>query len=303
MTDARTTVLVLGGTGMLGHTLFERLSDRDDLDVHATVRDVTALVERILPERHGSIHSGVDVSRMDTLEQVIAEVRPAVVINAIGIVRQVPAAADAVASMEINARLPHLLAGICAGTGARLVHIGTDCVFSGSRGAYTELDPPDPTDLYGRSKLLGEPAAGALTLRTSVIGHELRSHHGLLEWFLAQTGAATGYRRAIFSGLTTVELARVVADVVLPYSDLAGVYHLSSAPISKLELLKLVARRYDKQIEIVPADTPVIDRSLDSSRFRDATGYRPPTWPELIDAMFEDATTRYPSRVMAPTAR
>ena len=173
----------------------------------------------------------------------------------------------------------------------------------GSRGAYTELDTPDPTDLYGRSKLLGEPAGDALTLRTSIIGHELRSRHGLLEWFLAQTGTAPGFRRAIFSGLTTVELARVLADVVLPHPELAGVLHLSSAPISKFELLELIARRYDKQIEIVPVDEPVIDRSLDSSRFRAATGYRPPTWPELIDAMHEDASTRYPSRVMAPTVR
>lgn len=303
MTDGRTTVLVLGGTGMLGHTLFERLSDRVDLDVQATVRDATALAVRTPPEGHGSIHPGIDASRIETLEQVIAEARPAVVINAIGIVRQVPAASDAVASMEINARLPHRLAGLCAAAGARLIHIGTDCVFSGTRGAYTELDAPDPTDLYGRSKLLGEPAGGALTLRTSIIGHELRSRHGLLEWFLAQTGTATGFRRAVFSGLTTVELARVLADVVLPHSQLAGVHHVSSAPISKFELLQLIARRYDKRIEIVPADEPVVDRSLDSSRFRDATGYRPPTWPELIATMFEDATTRYPTRVMAPTVR
>jgi dTDP-4-dehydrorhamnose reductase len=302
MTDGRTTVLVLGGTGMLGHTLFERLSQRDELDVHATVRDAAALAERLPHERLGSIHPGVDASRIETLEAVIAEVRPAVVINAIGIVRQVPAAFDATASMEINARLPHRLAGLCGAAGARLVHIGTDCVFSGTTGAYTELDAPDPTDLYGRSKLLGEPA-GVLTLRTSMIGHELRRRHGLLEWFLAQTGTATGFRRAIFSGLTTIELARVLADLVLPHPELAGVLHLSSAPISKFDLLELVARRYDKGIEIVPADEPVIDRSLDASRFRDATGYRPPTWPELIDAMHEDATTRYASRLMAPTVR
>lgn len=303
MTDERTTILVLGGTGMLGHTLFERLSERDELDVHATARDAAALTERTAPERRGSIHPGIDATRFETLEQVIAAVRPAVVINAIGIVRQVPAAADAVASMEINARLPHRLAETCAAVGARLIHIGTDCVFSGARGAYIELDAPDPTDLYGRSKLLGEPAGGALTLRISIIGHELRSRHGLLEWFLAQTGTATGFRRAIFSGLTTVELARVLADVVLPHPELAGVLHLSSAPISKFELLELIARRYDKRIDVVPADEPVIDRSLDSSRFRAATGYRPPTWPELIDAMYEDATTRYRARVMAPTAR
>jgi dTDP-4-dehydrorhamnose reductase len=288
---------------MLGHTLFEHLSRRAGLDVHATVRDGTTLAERTRPERRRSIHPGIDASHLDAIERVIAEVRPAVLINAIGIVRQVPAASDPAAAGEINARLPHRLAELGAAAGARLVQIGTDCVFSGTKGAYTEDDVPDPTDLYGRSKLLGEPAGDALTLRTSMIGHELRSRHGLLEWFLAQSGTAQGFRRAVFSGVTTGELARVIADVVIPHPELAGVYHLSSAPISKFELLELIARRYEKRIEIIPSDEPVIDRSLDSTRFRAATGYRPPAWPDLVDAMYQDAATRYGSRIMVPTAR
>jgi dTDP-4-dehydrorhamnose reductase len=287
---------------MLGHTLFEHLSGRADLDVHATVRDAAPLAERVAPERRHTIHAGVDAQRFETVERVVEDVRPDVLINAIGIVRQVRAASDPVASIDVNALLPHRLARLSAAAGTRLVHLGTDCVFSGSKGHYVEDDPPDPIDLYGHTKLLGEPGDDALTLRTSIVGHELRSRHGLLEWFLSQVGTANGFRRAIFSGLTTIELARVLGDVVLPRPELSGVYHLSSAPIAKLDLLELVARRYDKSIEIRPCDEPVIDRSLDSGRFRTATGYLPPSWPQLVDGMYEDATRRYPSRIRAAAA-
>ena len=300
MSGGRSTVLVLGGTGMLGHTLFEHLSARPDLDVHATVRDPAPLHDRMLPERRRFIHPWIDAARIDQIEQVVDEVRPDVVVNAIGIVKQVPAAADPLASIVINTLLPHRLARLSTIAGARLIHVGTDCVFSGGKGGYGEDDPPDPIDLYGRSKLLGEPidagGSGALTLRTSLIGHELRTGHGLLEWMLAQVGSATGYRRAIFSGLPTLEFARVLAEVVLPRAELSGLYHVSSDPISKFALLELIARRYDREIEIQPRDEPAIDRSLDSTRFRTATGYEPPSWPELVGAMHEDAVDRYPAR-------
>ncbi|HEX5824764.1 MAG TPA: SDR family oxidoreductase [Candidatus Limnocylindrales bacterium] len=299
MTAVPTTVLILGGTGMLGHTLFETLSDRAGLDVHASVRDGGPVEARSSPERRRSIHSGIDASHFETIEGVVAAVRPAVLVNAIGIVSQVPAASDPAAMIEINAWLPHRLARLCAGAGIRLVHVSTDCVFAGTKGSYTEDESPDAEDLYGRSKLLGEPGHGALTLRTSLIGHELTSGHGLLEWFLARTGTATGFRKAIFSGLTTVEFGRFLAEVVLPHPELSGIHHLSSDPISKLRLLELVADRYERQVEILPRDEPVIDRSLDSSRLRAATGYRPPSWPDLVEALHEDAANRYGSRVTA----
>ncbi len=300
MSAERTRVLILGATGMLGHTLFERLSDHAELEVHATVRDPEPLEGHISPDRQRSIHPGVDAARVETIQRVIAEVRPAVLVNAVGIVRQVPAARDPLVSIEVNALLPHRLSRLCSNAGVRLIHIGTDCVFSGAIGNYAEDARPDPVDLYGRTKLLGEPGDGALTLRTSIIGHELRSRHGLLEWFLAQEGTVPGFRRAVFSGLPSVELARVVAKVVIPDPGLAGVLHLSSAPISKLQLLELIARRYDHPLEIVPVDEPVLDRSLDSTRLRASTGYRPPAWPDLVDAMFEDAVERYPVRFRTP---
>lgn len=304
ITTKPTRVLILGATGMLGHTLFERLAGRPELDVHATVRDLAPFEGRVAPARRASIRPGVDAARFESIERAVHEVRPSVLVNAIGIVKQVPAGADPVVSGEINAVFPHRLARLCAGAGVRLVHFSTDCVFAGTTGKYREDDDPDPNDAYGRSKLLGEPGEGALTLRTSFIGHELTTRHGLLEWMLAQTGSAVGFRRAIFSGLTTVEMARILADVVIPRHDLSGIHHLSSAPIAKLDLLELVARRYDLPVQIVPSDKPEVDRSLDSSRFRAATGYLPPTWPELVDAMHVDALDRYASRfTSAPTGR
>ncbi len=289
-----TRVLILGGTGMLGHTLFECLSRRPGLDVHATVRSPSGWPRH--PDRISRIHSGVDAADFDTVERAISEVRPDVVVNCIGVVKQSPEMTDPVVCIQLNALLPHLLARRCAGSNTRLVHFSTDCVFSGAQGGYSEDDAPDPVDRYDRTKLLGEPCGtNGITLRTSLIGHELRGRLGLLEWFLAATGPVRGFTRAIFSGFPTVEMARILAEFVLPNPRLAGIFHLSSPPISKCDLLESIARRYGKEVVVVPCREPAIDRSLDSQRFQAATGYRSPSWRELLDAMFLDALARYPS--------
>jgi dTDP-4-dehydrorhamnose reductase len=182
--------------------------------------------------------------------------------------------------------LPHRLARLAALVDARLIHVSTDCVFTGKKGDYRESDVPDAQDLYGRSKLLGEvDYPNAITLRTSIIGTELRDAHGLVGWFLAQRGSVKGYSKAVFSGLPTVALAHVIRDYVLPNPALRGVWHVSAAPIAKYDLLKLVAAEYGMDIDIVPDDTLVIDRSLDSSRFRLETGWKPLSWPTLIASM------------------
>ena len=170
--------------------------------------------------------------------------------------------------------------------GARLVHISTDCVFAGTRGDYRESDQADALDVYGRSKHMGEvDAPTTITLRTSIIGHELRTKHGLIEWFLSQHAPVRGYRQAIFSGMPTVELGRIIRDIVVPRPDLSGVYHVAAAPIDKNALLRLVADVYHHRIDIIPDDTLVVNRSLNGDRFRDATGYAAAPWPELIAAM------------------
>ena len=209
-------------------------------------------------------------------------------INCIGIVKQLADANDPLYALPFNSLLPHRLANLCGVAGARLVHMSTDCVYSGSKGMYTEEDIPDATDLYGRSKLLGEvDYPHAITLRTSIIGHELIGARSLVCWFLEQSGCVSGFNRAVFSGLPTVEIARLIRDYVLPNPLLHGVYHVSSDPINKFDLLKLVAHIYGKNIQIEKNGDYEIDRSLDSVRFREETGYSPASWEDLIVSMHE----------------
>jgi dTDP-4-dehydrorhamnose reductase len=213
-----------------------------------------------------------------------------VVINCIGLIKQIKNADDPLVAIPINSLLPHRLAQLCGVTGARLVHMSTDCVFFGDRGMYTEADISDAKDLYGRSKYLGEvDYPNAVTLRTSIIGHELNGTNSLVGWFLAQHGSVKGFRRAIFSGLPAFELARIIRDYVIPDPDLHGVYHVSADPINKFDLLNLISNVYGKKIDITPDDNFIINRSLDSTRFREATGYQPKPWPELVRQMREFA--------------
>jgi len=289
MTDKKTKVLVLGATGMLGNAVLRLFAKSVGYEVVGSARSSSAL--QLLPsELSDRLICGVDVENMDSLIGLFARARPDVVINCIGLVKQLAEANDPLAALPVNALLPHRLARLCAVAGARLVHMSTDCVFAGSKGMYTEADVSDAKDLYGRSKYLGEvDYPHAITLRTSIIGHELNGTHSLVGWFLAQHGSVRGFRRAIFSGLPTVELARVIRDHVLPHPELHGLYHVSAEPINKFDLLTLIANAYGKAIDICADDMLVIDRSLDSSRFRKATGYQPESWPELVRRMREFA--------------
>ena len=278
-------VLVLGASGMLGNAVLRLFAQSPGFATVGSARSGDAL--RSLPaELRDHVIGGVDVENVDSLTRLFITARPDIVINCVGLVKQLAEADDALAAIPINAVLPHRLARLCDVAGARLVHMSTDCVFAGTKGMYRDEDASDAQDLYGRSKYLGEvDYPHAVTLRTSIIGHELSSAHGLVGWFLAQQGNVKGFTRAIFSGLPTVELARVIRDFVIPLPNLRGVYHVSAEPINKYELLKLVAQVYGKPIEIAPDDKLSIDRSLDSTRFRSITGYAPPSWPDLIRGM------------------
>jgi dTDP-4-dehydrorhamnose reductase len=282
-------VLIIGASGMLGHTLFFNLSKEESLDVFATVRNRDELAKRFPSEYLKRIISGIDTDNVDALVKVIAEIKPDVVINCVGIIKQLDESKDSLKSISVNALFPHRMATICAAAGSRFIQIGTDCVFDGSKGNYSEDDRSDAYDLYGKTKYLGEvDYPNCVTLRTSIIGHELKGKRSLVEWFLAQQGEVRGYANAIYSGFPTVEMARIISRYVIPNQDLSGLYHVSSEPISKLELLRLIVDRYNKEIDIVPFDDFYIDRSLDSTRFRAATGYVSPAWPELIDKMYQD---------------
>lgn len=280
-------VLVLGVTGMLGNAMYRVLCEAPDLVVYGTARSN-------IPPRYFSNEDsnrlliGIDVENSDSLIRSFSETQPDIVINCIGLVKQLANSNDTLQAVPINTLLPHRLAALCQAIKARLIHISTDCVFSGSKGNYTESDFPDAYDLYGRSKLLGEvDYPHAVTLRTSIIGHELVGQRSLVNWFLAQEKSVNGYTKAIFSGLPTVELARVIRDVVLPRPDLRGLYHVAAKPISKFDLLNLVASAYEKDIAIIPDKSLVIDRSLNPDRFKESTGYMAPEWPALIQRMHE----------------
>lgn len=279
-------LLILGAGGMLGNAVFRYFSASEGFEVTGTLRSSRAL-SNFNDVLRGQLLTQVDVENFDSLSAAFATAQPNVVINCIGLVKQLATANDPLQAIPINALLPHRLARLAAIAGARLIHLSTDCVFSGSRGGYQTTDFPDADDLYGRSKLLGEvvDCPHAITLRTSIIGHELDGNHGLVNWFLSQNGTVRGFTRAIFSGLPTVEMARVIRDFVLPNSELHGLYQIASSAISKHDLLQLLKHAYQKDIEIVPDAQLVLDRSLDGTKFQQATGYISPTWIKLVANM------------------
>lgn len=281
-------ILIIGVSGMLGHTLFRRFRN-DGLDVFGTVRNRETVARSFSEDLNLRLIDGVDVEKLGAVRDVCESVRPTVVINCAGVIKQLPEANDPLHTLPVNSLFPHQLARLCREMGARLIHISTDCIFDGTKGNYTESDPVSATDLYGLSKYLGEISGdNCLTIRTSIIGHELATRYGLLEWFLTQKVQAKGFTRAIFSGFPTTELYRIIRDYVIPNRSLEGVYQVSSDPVSKYDLLRLVAKVYGKETELLPDDSFVCDRSLNSARFRTATGYEPPSWPELVRAMHED---------------
>jgi len=269
----------------LGNAITRYFSDAGNFFITGTVRskrNINLFPKRVQP----NIVSGVDIYKFDSIRKVIANQKPDIVINCVGLVKQLSDVNDPLIALPINALFPHKLARLCFEYGARLVHMSTDCVFSGSKGMYTENDAADARDLYGLSKLIGEvDYSNAVTLRTSIIGHELNRSRSLVDWFLSQNDNVKGFKRAIFSGLPTVEIAQVINEFVIPHEQLSGVYHLSADPISKYNLLSLIAKVYKKEINIETNDVFVIDRSLDSSRFRRETGYSPPAWESLVRKM------------------
>lgn len=278
-------ILVLGASGMIGNTMLRVLSEKKDWEIYGSVRDRGA--SRFFPDSIAKrMIAGVDLERQETLIRLMDKVRPGVVINCVGMTKHQPDADDPLAAIPINTLMPHRLAGLCSLAGARLIHVSTDCVFSGEKGGYVEGDFPDARDVYGKSKALGEVIyPHTITLRTSTIGHELQSSYGLLDWFLSQESRCSGFRRAIFSGLPTVVFAQIVRDIVILRPELSGLYHIAAEPINKFTLLKMVADVYEKKIEITPDDRLTIDRSLNAERFRTATGFIAPDWPSLLRTM------------------
>jgi dTDP-4-dehydrorhamnose reductase len=285
-------ILILGGSGMLGHKLWQTF--RGKFDTWVTLRSSYQTYAYLGLFDASRTLGNIDAYNLASVETAINSCKPDVVVNAVGIVKQLPIAKDPISCLTVNSLFPHQVHNICNSLNIRFIHISTDCVFSGKKGNYTESDYTDPEDLYGMSKLVGEVTTGtALTLRTSIIGREIAkmSHMGLIEWFLSNHNeTVNGYTKAIYTGFPTIALAEVVANVIENHQDLSGLYHVSADPINKYELLSLVRDAMDLPIQINPFEGVALDASLNSERFRSATGYSPPSWPALVQSMTEDTT-------------
>jgi dTDP-4-dehydrorhamnose reductase len=286
-------VLIIGATGMLGYSLFSNLGDCNELDVYGTVRSIKGK-EVFFKDKLDKLITDVDVNEATTLEAAIANIKPNVVINCIGLIKQQDISKLHVDAISINSLLPHEIAAICDRFDVKLIHFSTDCVFTGRKGNYLERDIPDSQDLYGQSKCLGEvDYAPHLTLRTSIIGHELDSSFSLVDWFLSQENTTKGFSKAIFSGLPTCTIARLLIEKILPATNLSGLYQLSVEPIDKFTLLNLIADSYSKKIEIIESAELHIDRSLNSERLHAALNLETPSWKALILEMYDDYKYRY----------
>jgi dTDP-4-dehydrorhamnose reductase len=277
-------ILILGGDGMLGHQLFRYFKLHHEVKV--TLRQDLISYSSFDLFNADNSYGGIDVRSMESLTEVVADFKPEAIINAVGIVKQRSDSREIIPSLEVNALLPHRLALICQAVDSRLIHLSTDCIFSGKKGNYQDFDESDAEDLYGKTKFLGEVhGANCITLRTSIIGRELSRHSSLLDWFLSQKDAVKGFTKAIFTGFTTIEMSRIIEKVLLEYPGASGVYQVSSDPISKYDLLLLIREKLGHEIEIIPENIFVCDRSLDSSRFRAKFNYTPPSWPAMIEEL------------------
>lgn len=286
-------ILVLGGEGMLGHKMFQTLSSRYP-DTACTVARTLAepLYQRVDLFRIGRVIDKVDAMDFTRLHELLDFERPGHIINCIGVIKQREESRAAIPSITLNSLLPHKLAEFAAGWGGRVIHFSTDCVFNGKRGDYTEEDPSDAEDLYGKSKYLGEVSTdNAVTLRTSIIGRELAQFKSLLEWFLSQKGKTVrGFKRVIYSGVTTNYMAKLVGHLIADYPNLSGLYQVTGPAISKYELLCMLRGAYKLDVEIVPDDREVSDRSLIGEKFIRATGYSYPGWADMVAELANDLT-------------
>lgn len=278
---------------MLGHKLFQILRDRFPGTVGTVREDVRRPpLDRVAILQGADVMSGVDATDFELLRLRLESLAPGVIVNCIGVIKQRNEAANFIPTITLNALFPHRLAEAARCWGGHVIHFSTDCVFSGRSGKYSEDDPSDAEDLYGKSKFLGEVASpNAVTLRTSIIGRELTGHRSLLDWFLAQNGKTVrGFRRAVYAGITTNEMAKVVTRLITDFPNLSGLYQVVSEPITKYDLLQLIRDAYHLAIEIAPDDAEISDRSMLGDKFRKATGYFAPPWPAMIGELAGDET-------------
>jgi dTDP-4-dehydrorhamnose reductase len=287
--DYHMKIVILGGTGMIGHKLWHNLSKRFD-DVYTIIHRAKKEFESYGIYNGDKVIDSIDVRDFKLLDGILLGLRPHVIINCIGITKRNPDSNNAISCLILNALLSHMLAEWGKVHGARVIVFGTDCVFNGKEGNYVEESLPSAEDLYGRTKYLGEiRERNCLTLRTSFIGRELTSFTELLEWFLAQDGKTIkGFRKALYTGVSTIYLSRVVGDLIEYHQNLSGLYHLSGEIISKYDLLCLARDAFKVNIEIIPDDSFICSRTLIGERFKKAIGVTVPSWREMMPEIASD---------------
>ncbi|WP_176345134.1 sugar nucleotide-binding protein [Priestia aryabhattai] len=263
-------LLILGGKGMAGHIIAKYFTYRKNYEVFYTSRDIND---------KNSIY--LDVTNSTRLEKVIEEIKPNIIVNCIGVLNDY-ANQNTKRAFQVNSLLPHQVVKLTERYQGKLIHISTDCVFSGLKGNYTESDIPDGTSIYAQSKQLGEIINDKhLTIRTSIIGPELKENGiGLFLWFMKQKGQIKGYERVLWNGVTTLELAKAIESMV--EHNVTGLYHLGSdQKISKYMLLKLIQEVFKKtDVEILSDSEIVLDRTLKSTRTD--FYYQIPTYKEML---------------------
>lgn len=279
-------ILILGGSGMLGHRLWLYLPARFP-DIYTTLhKDRNKYDKYNLFNNKKKVIDNIDAVDFSVVERVLDKIRPDVILNCIGITKRRDEINNMALCINLNSLFPHNLANWGEINKAKIITFSTDCIFDGKTGNYIEENLPSASDIYGKTKALGElRGTNTLTLRSSFIGPELFQGSELLEWFLAQTGPVKGFKNAIYSGLTTFELCRVVEKILVSYPQASGLYNVSSDPITKFDLLMLIKKEMDLSVEIVPDETFCCDRSLDSSRFRKEFNYIPPSWEVMVQEL------------------
>jgi len=289
-------IIILGANGMIGYGLFDYLSKYHD--VIGTLRRDKNFYKNITQLYEKNIIYGVDVKNISEIKNILISHRPDILVNATGIVKQITGQVSEADIIELNALVPHKLCQLTRSESIKLIQFSTDCVFSGKKGNYSEDDTPDPIDFYGLSKYMGEVnQKGVLTLRTSTIGLELTGSHGLIEWFLKQTGGIDGYMNAIYTGITINELAKFVNFLITKHRDIDGLWQVAGTQINKFALLSILgAKLQRKDIQILPNKEYVCDRSLVNTKIVMKTDYKFPDWEIMLEHLAQEINNRESSK-------
>ena len=280
MNNLKNKVLVLGSTGMLGHQVVNYLLNYSDYEIHDISYRSKLRINTII----------LDVKDKKLLFRTIIDLKPDFIVNCIGDLNEVNPNYER--AIYLNSLLPHLLKKISKEVGSKLIHISTDCVFSGKQGRYAELDNRDGIGLYAESKKLGEIIDESnITLRSSIIGPELKSiGKGLFQWFISQDTDVQGYTNSIWSGVTTIELAKAIKWAI--DFKITGLYHITNGYfINKYELLKLFKKYSNSQIQITPIDGKSHDKSFFDSRKE--INYKIPSYEQMVKQMIIDTKSNH----------